>query len=104
MQLMEESAGRCRESKSQYSRRVHPTNTVAGKNSWITALFFPVTTAADGTAQITAQLPDNITGWRVTAVAVTPDLKAGDTTDQVIATLPFYLRPLYTTPIWKRTM
>lgn len=26
-----------------------------------TALFFPVTTAADGTAQITAQLPDNIT-------------------------------------------
>lgn len=24
-------------------------------------------------------------------------MKAGDTTDQVIATLPFYLRPLYTT-------
>lgn len=61
-----------------------------------TALFLPVTTAADGTAQVTVQLPDNVTGWRVTAAAVTSALQAGDTTNTVLATLPFYLRPLYT--------
>ena len=95
--LMEESAADAEKANPNTAGGSASYQTQMRQEFLDTALFFPVTTAADGTAQIALQLPDNVTGWRVTAVAVTPDLKAGDTTDQVIATLPFYLRPLYTT-------
>ncbi|XDD50437.1 alpha-2-macroglobulin [Leptospira sp. WS92.C1] len=36
-----------------------------------------VKTASDGTAVVSFVLPDNITSWRVTAIAVTPDTKVG---------------------------
>ncbi|EPG73929.1 alpha-2-macroglobulin family protein [Leptospira fainei serovar Hurstbridge str. BUT 6] len=36
-----------------------------------------VRTASDGTAIVTFVLPDNLTSWRITAIAVTPDTKVG---------------------------
>ncbi|TGL60872.1 alpha-2-macroglobulin family protein [Leptospira sarikeiensis] len=36
-----------------------------------------VKTGADGTATVSFDLPDNLTSWRITAVAITPDTKVG---------------------------
>ena len=59
-----------------------------------TALFQTVAVDESGKAEVELTLPDNVTSWRITAVGVTQDLKAGDTTANTVATLPFYLRPL----------
>ncbi len=56
-----------------------------------TALFKPVTTNNNGEAEITFELPDNITGWRVTALAVdSENMLAGRGGGNVITTLPFF--------------
>lgn len=41
-----------------------------------TAAFQTAQLGADGKAVLSVKLPDNVTSWRVTALAVTPDLKA----------------------------
>ena len=61
-----------------------------------TALFKTAKADENGQATVTFELPDNVTSWRITALAVTNDLKAGDTAELAAATLPFYLSPLYT--------
>ncbi len=61
-----------------------------------TALFQTVAVDESGKAEVEFTLPDNVTSWRITAAGVTQDLKAGDTTANTVATLPFYLRPLFT--------
>ncbi len=61
-----------------------------------TALFQTVAVDESGKAEVELTLPDNVTSWRITAAGVTQDLKAGDTTANAVATLPFYLRPLFT--------
>ncbi|MFV0401195.1 MAG: alpha-2-macroglobulin family protein [Oscillospiraceae bacterium] len=61
-----------------------------------TALFETLSTDGQGKGTITFNLPDNITAWRITALAVTTDLKAGTSTGQTSATLPFFLNPLVT--------
>lgn len=61
-----------------------------------TAAFTSLTFNAEGEATATVTLPDNITSWRFTAVAVTNDLEAGSVTENVIATKDFYLLPLVT--------
>lgn len=61
-----------------------------------TALFKTAKADENGQASMTFELPDNVTSWRITALAVTDDLKAGDTARLAAATLPFYLTPLYT--------
>lgn len=60
-----------------------------------TALFATTQADTNGNASVSIKLPDNVTSWRITALAVTNDLKAGDTTELAAATLPFYLTPLY---------
>ncbi len=55
-----------------------------------TALFDRVTTDAQGQASITFELPDNLTSWRVTALAVAPDLHAGSAISLVPVGLPFF--------------
>lgn len=57
---------------------------------------FQVADVADGKAVLTLTLPDNVTSWRITAAAVTPELEAGDTVSKTAATLPFYVRPIIT--------
>lgn len=46
--------------------------------------------------EVSIRLPDNVTSWRITATAVTPDLKAGDTVSNAAATIPFYLQTILT--------
>jgi uncharacterized protein YfaS (alpha-2-macroglobulin family) len=52
-----------------------------------------VTTGADGTAQVTVTLPDNLTTWRMDARAVTPDTQVGQTTSDIVSTKPLLVRP-----------
>ena len=61
-----------------------------------TALFQTVSVDESGKTQVELPLPDNVTSWRITVAAVTPDLMAGNSVSNTIVTLPFYLRPLFT--------
>lgn len=61
-----------------------------------TALFMPFTTDETGKAVVEVALPDNVTGWRLTAVALSEGLKAGDAKAEVSASLPFWVQPLLT--------
>lgn len=61
-----------------------------------TALFQRALTDENGKVSLEVTLPDNVTKWRITAVGITADLKAGDNLNHTIATLPFYLQPLMT--------
>ena len=61
-----------------------------------TALFFPTTTDASGSAAIRFVLPDNTTSWRITAVEVGRNLKAGQSKSNIIASLPFFIKPVVT--------
>ncbi|MFC1600154.1 Ig-like domain-containing protein [Patescibacteria group bacterium] len=55
------------------------------------ALFQSITTNGSGDGEVTFELPDNITTWRVTAVAIDPnELKAGRGSGAVKVTLPFF--------------
>jgi len=55
------------------------------------ALFDRVTTDADGRASITFDLPDNLTSWRISALAVSRDLYAGSSVSLVPVGLPFFV-------------
>lgn len=55
------------------------------------ALFDRVRTGADGTATVRFHLPDNLTSWRVRALAVTGDLHAGSATALVPVGLPLFV-------------
>ena len=58
------------------------------------AIFAPsVRTAADGTARVEVKLPDNLTRYRITAVAVHKDREFGSGESNVVARLPLMLRP-----------
>lgn len=61
-----------------------------------TADFQTVALGADGKGTVTLKLPDNVTSWRITALSVTSDLKAGNVASQAVATLPFYLNAVVT--------
>ncbi|MBN2220614.1 MAG: hypothetical protein JW708_00320, partial [Vallitaleaceae bacterium] len=56
-----------------------------------TAYFASVDLNAEGKGTISVDLPDNITSWRLTAAALTPDLKAGSEVVQVKVSLPFFV-------------
>ncbi len=50
-------------------------------------------TSADGTAQVSVTLPDNLTTWRMTASAITKDTKVGSGTSEIVAARPLLIRP-----------
>jgi alpha-2-macroglobulin len=54
------------------------------------ALFDRVTTGTDGRASTTFALPDNLTSWRITALAVTRELGAGSGIAMVPVGLPVF--------------
>lgn len=56
-----------------------------------TATFISLRTDAAGAASVEIPLPDNITSWRVTASAISEDLYAGNTQQQVQVTQPMFL-------------
>jgi alpha-2-macroglobulin len=55
------------------------------------ALFQQVRTDDQGQASVNFDLPDNLTSWRVSALAVTTDLYAGSTVASVPVTLPLFV-------------
>lgn len=58
-----------------------------------TAAWFPeVMTDASGSAQVTVGLPDNLTQWRATAVAITDDTRVGMTTFKLRARKDLMIR------------
>ncbi|MCL2360228.1 MAG: Ig-like domain-containing protein [Defluviitaleaceae bacterium] len=56
-----------------------------------TAIFMSQQTNAAGVANLSFQLPDNITSWRVTVSAISPDLYAGNTVEDIIVTIPMFV-------------
>ncbi len=65
-------------------------NTPVRKDFRDSALFRTVTSGADGKAEISFKLPDNLTSWRVTYQGVTDDLKAGNGKINISSKLPFF--------------
>ena len=59
-----------------------------------TAHFATVYTNENGVAKITIPLPDNITSWRITALAVTECGRAGNTRKNITATLDYFVQPI----------
>lgn len=50
-------------------------------------------TDENGDASVTVILPDNLTTWRMDARAVTDDTRVGQTTMDIVSTLPLLVRP-----------
>ena len=59
-----------------------------------TAWFGAEETDSEGKATFRFTLPDNVTSWRTTALALTDDGQAGNTRSAVSATLPYFLNPI----------
>ncbi|MCU0504669.1 MAG: Ig-like domain-containing protein [Chloroflexi bacterium] len=57
-------------------------------------LFARVRTGSDGTARVPFHLSDDLTSWRVTASAVTDDLRTGSGSVNVPVGLPFFIEPV----------
>ncbi len=55
------------------------------------AFFGSIRTDANGQGQVKFKLPDNLTSWRITAYALTDDLKAGRALGAVVVTRPFFV-------------
>jgi uncharacterized protein YfaS (alpha-2-macroglobulin family) len=53
-----------------------------------------VTTDQAGQAMVSAKLPDNLTTWRLTARAVSPETLVGETTHDVVSTKDLLVRPV----------
>lgn len=59
-----------------------------------TAFWEPaLVTGADGTAVVSVALPDTLTTWRMSARAITADTLVGQTTADIVASKPLFLRP-----------
>ncbi|MBI5927773.1 MAG: Ig-like domain-containing protein [Chloroflexi bacterium] len=60
-----------------------------------TPLWAPhVVTDANGKASVSIELPDNLTTWKLDARAVTLDTAVGQTTTEIVTTLPLLIRPV----------
>jgi uncharacterized protein YfaS (alpha-2-macroglobulin family) len=53
-----------------------------------------VVTDENGEATVTVTLPDNLTTWRLDARGVTLDTQVGQTTTNIVSTLPLIMRPV----------
>lgn len=62
-----------------------------------TAAFLPARTGADGTARLSVQLPENLTQWRLTAVALDSRAWWGYNKSALYTSLPFRIDPILST-------
>lgn len=53
-----------------------------------------IVTGPDGTAQVTIDLPDNLTTWVFRAVGVTRETQVGEVTTELLVTKPLLIRPV----------
>ena len=60
-----------------------------------TVLFHSIMTDAEGKAQISAKLPDNLTKWRVTFLGLTDDLYAGNGAVNIDTRLPYFVNSVF---------
>jgi len=60
------------------------------KNFLDTAAFMTAVTDSEGLASFTFTLPDNLTSWRITTLAVADGVYAGHSKNNVITTLPIF--------------
>lgn len=58
-----------------------------------TAFFYTAQSDIWGRARIHFKLPDNLTSWRVTALAI-GDLQGGQGRSEIIVSLPFFIKPV----------
>lgn len=56
-----------------------------------TAEFITITTGSNGKTTASFKLPDNLTSWRITAVGITNNVRAGYNTKNITAGLPFFI-------------
>ncbi len=60
-----------------------------------TALWEPtIVTDENGMAEVSVQLPDNLTTWRLEGIGVTVDTEVGQATVEIKTTLPLLVRPV----------
>ena len=59
-----------------------------------TAFFHVARTDASGNATVSFKLPDNVTSWRITGVAIGDNLYAGQSKANFISTMPFFVSPV----------
>lgn len=64
------------------------------KNFKDTAYFQTIHSSVSGIATATFKLPDNVTSWRITALAVGQNLYAGQNKSNFITTMPFFVQPV----------
>lgn len=64
-----------------------------------TALFATGRTDANGKLKLNFTLPDNITSWRMTSLAITDKNWGGNTKSNIIATRDFYVTPMVNSTI-----
>ncbi len=53
-----------------------------------------VVTGPDGRASVSVDLPDNLTTWQLDARALTISTQVGQTTSEIVSTLPLLIRPV----------
>jgi len=53
-----------------------------------------IVTAADGSARVTIDLPDNLTTWVLRGVGVTQETQVGEATGELLVTKPLLVRPV----------
>lgn len=71
-----------------------PTEVVVRENFEQTPLWLAhVVTDATGKATVTVELPDNLTTWTLDARGLTIETEVGQTTGEIVTTLPLLLRP-----------
>ncbi|CAG0948068.1 hypothetical protein ANRL1_04897, partial [Anaerolineae bacterium] len=74
---------------------IRPSLPIVRANFEQTPLWEPhVVTDDNGHATVSLELPDNLTTWELDARAVTSDTRVGQTTTEIISTLPLIVRPV----------
>jgi len=56
-----------------------------------TAAFITITTGSNGKTTASFKLPDNLTSWRITAIGITDNLRAGYDKKNITVGLPFFV-------------
>ncbi|MBQ7667767.1 MAG: Ig-like domain-containing protein [Clostridia bacterium] len=62
-----------------------------------TAAFINITTGSNGKTTASFKLPDNLTSWRITAVGITDNIRAGSATKNITCGLPFFVNQVINT-------
>ncbi len=99
-----------RDNKTVYNLHVAKQNTFIADNYYVhnqkgnsggrtifkdTAYWNPrILTNANGEAEVSFKLPDNLTTWSIAAIAVTKDTKVGQTKTEIVVNKDYVIRPI----------